>query len=143
MTFSSSPSAMMDTFMLVGIGGVSASIVGAPVTIMLLVLEMSGNFSATVAVLVGILFSTVVTRYCFGYSFSTWRFHLRGLRIAGAHDIGWINELTMTTLMQIIPTCRPARRENQSPGGVCLLSAFQAGYYPVRQRWWYCSARLP
>ncbi|HEU5046983.1 MAG TPA: chloride channel protein [Rickettsiales bacterium] len=97
---SAEPSALIDTFMLVGIGGVSASIVGAPVTIMLLVLEMSGNFSATVAVLVGILFATVVTRYCFGYSFSTWRFHLRGLRITGAQDIGWVNELTMATLMQ-------------------------------------------
>lgn len=90
----------METFMLVGMGSVCASVLGAPVTVMLLVLEMTGNFPATTAVLVGILFSSVVTRHYFGYSFSTWRFHLRGLRITGAYDIGWVNELTMLSLMQ-------------------------------------------
>ena len=90
----------METFMLVGMGAVSASIVGAPATMMLLVLEMTGNFPATMAVLVGVLFSSAITRYYFGYSFSTWRFHLRGLRIMSALDIGWVNELTMSSLMQ-------------------------------------------
>jgi CIC family chloride channel protein len=81
-------------------GAVSASIVGAPITMVLLVLEMTGNFPATTAVLIGVLFSSTITRYFFGYSFSTWRFHLRGLRITGAYDIGWVNELTMESLMQ-------------------------------------------
>jgi CIC family chloride channel protein len=86
--------------MLVGIGTVAASIVGAPVTMMMLVLEMTGNFAATIAVLSGVIISALVTRYSFGYSFSTWRFHLRGLRIQGAHDIGWVSDMTMRSIMQ-------------------------------------------
>jgi CIC family chloride channel protein len=50
--------------------------------------------------MVGVLVSSAVTRHSFGYSFSTWRFHLRGLRIAGAHDIGWIREITVESMMQ-------------------------------------------
>jgi len=90
----------LEIFMLVGMGGVAASIVGAPVTIVLLILEMTGSFPAATSVLMGVLVASAITRHYFGYSFSTWRFHLRGLRISGAHDIGWIQELTVASLMR-------------------------------------------
>lgn len=89
-----------ESFMLVGMGSVAASIVGAPVTMVLLILEMTGNFPATTAVLLGVLVASALTRYLFGYSFSTWRFHLKGLRISGAHDIGWIHDITVRKLME-------------------------------------------
>ena len=89
-----------EIFMLVGMGSVAASIIGAPVTMVLLVLEMTGSFTATTAVLMGVLIASAMTRHYFGYSFSTWRFHLRGLRISGAHDVGWIEEITVAALMR-------------------------------------------
>ncbi|OYV49735.1 MAG: hypothetical protein B7X10_01700, partial [Burkholderiales bacterium 21-58-4] len=101
----------MEGFMLVGIGSVAASIIGAPITMVLLVLELTGNFPTTTGVLAGVLVASAITRYYFGYSFSTWRFHLRGLRIQGAHDIGWISDLTVSKLMrtglQIVPESLP------------------------------------
>ena len=102
------PSGQLEVFMLVGMGAVGTSIVGAPVTMVLLVLEMTGNYPVTAAVLVGVLVSSVVTRTCFGYSFSTWRFHVRGLRISGAHDIGWVGEITVESMMQQDPPVMPA-----------------------------------
>lgn len=90
----------MQCLMLVGMGAVAASIVGAPITIVLLILEMTESFSVTTPVLAAVLVSSVMTRYFFGYSFSTWRFHLRGLRIAGGHDVGWVNEMTVGSMMQ-------------------------------------------
>jgi CIC family chloride channel protein len=93
-------SGQLTSFMLVGIGSVAASIIGAPITMVLLVLEMTGNFPVTTGVLLGVLVSSAITRYVFGYSFSTWRFHLRGLRISGAYDIGWIRELTVEKIMR-------------------------------------------
>ncbi len=36
----------------------------------------------------------------FGYSFATWRFHLRGEAIRSAHDIGWIRDLTVARMMR-------------------------------------------
>jgi chloride channel protein, CIC family len=87
------------SFTLVGMGSVAASIVGAPVTMIMLVLEMTGNFTVTTGVLAGVLVSSAITRYSFGYSFSTWRFHLRGLPIRGAEDVGWVRELTVRKLL--------------------------------------------
>lgn len=89
----------VENFMLVGIGAVAASVIGAPVTMVLLVLEMTGNFPATGGVMAGVLVSSTITRHAFGYSFSTWRFHLRGLRIRGAQDIGWVNDHKVSDIM--------------------------------------------
>ncbi len=89
----------LETFMLAGTGSVAAAIIGAPMTMTFLVLEMTGSFPAMTAVLAGVLVASTVTRYSFGYSFSTWRFHLKGLGIKGAVDIGWIHELSMEKLM--------------------------------------------
>ncbi len=88
------------TCMLVGMGAMAASIVGAPVTMVLLVLEVTGDFQVALAVLAGVVVSATITRHTFGYSFATWRFHQRGKPIRGAHDIGWIAELTARRLMR-------------------------------------------
>ncbi|HVT52718.1 MAG TPA: chloride channel protein [Dongiaceae bacterium] len=88
------------TFTLVGMGAVGAAIVGAPVTMILLVLELTGSYSITIGVIVAVLLASFGVRQWFGYSFSTWRFHQRGLKLQGAHDVGWIQDLTAETLMQ-------------------------------------------
>ncbi len=41
-----------------------------------------------------------MVRKTFGYSFATWRFHLRGEAIRSAHDIGWIRDLTVARMMR-------------------------------------------
>jgi len=88
------------TFTLVGMGAVGAAIVGAPVTMILLVLELTGSYPITIGVIVAVLLASFGVREWFGYSFSTWRFHQRGLKLSGAHDIGWLTEITAETLMQ-------------------------------------------
>lgn len=87
-------------YMLVGMGSVAAAVVGAPVTMILLVLELTGSFPAAVGVMVGVIIASVVTRLTFGYSFATWRFHVRGVPIRGGYDIGWIQDLTAGKLMR-------------------------------------------
>ncbi|MBV9014741.1 MAG: chloride channel protein, partial [Alphaproteobacteria bacterium] len=87
-------------YMLVGTSSVAAAIVGAPVTMILLVLELTGSLPAALSVMVGAIIASVVVRLTFGYSFATWRFHLRGVPIRGAHDVGWVRELTAGALMR-------------------------------------------
>jgi CIC family chloride channel protein len=53
--------------------------------------------------MVGVIISTTLVRLTFGYSFSTWRFHQRGLGIQGAHDVGWLANLTVAVLMRSDP----------------------------------------
>jgi len=90
-------------YLLVGMASVAAAIVGAPLTMVFLVLEGTGDFPLTVGVLIGVITSATIVRLTFGYSFSTWRFHARGLGIRGAHDVGWIGDLTVSRMMRSDP----------------------------------------
>ncbi|MBV9862666.1 MAG: chloride channel protein [Alphaproteobacteria bacterium] len=90
-------------YTLVGMGAVAAAIVGAPVTMIMLVLETTGDFPATIGVMVGVVTAGVAVRHWFGYSFATWRFHLRGLKIRSPADVGWINELSIGPMMRRDP----------------------------------------
>jgi CIC family chloride channel protein len=95
-------------YSLVGMGAVAAAVVGAPIAMILLVLELTGDYSATFGVMLGVVAATLVVRRWFGYSFATWRFHLRGLRIHGAEDVGWTSDLKagqlMATDIKTVPT---------------------------------------
>jgi CIC family chloride channel protein len=90
-------------YALVGMGAVAAAIVGAPMTMIMLVLETTGDFSATIGVMVGVVTAAIAVRHWFGYSFATWRFHLRGLTIHSPEDVGWINELLIGPMMRRDP----------------------------------------
>ena len=85
---------------LVGMAGLAVAIVGGPMTMSMLVLEATGNFSLTGAVLAASLVSSTLVRELFGYSFSTWRLHLRGETIASARDVGWVRTLTAGSMMR-------------------------------------------
>ncbi len=87
-------------FILAGMGAVAAGVVGAPITMILLVLEATADFSATLGVTVSVLISALVVRHWFGYSFATWRFHLRGVAVHSPHDIGWVHDLQVAKLMR-------------------------------------------
>jgi CIC family chloride channel protein len=51
-------------------------------------------------VLTGVLTAGTIVRLTFGYSFATWRFHLRGVPVRAAFDVGWIGDLTVRRLMR-------------------------------------------
>jgi len=90
-------------YTLVGMGAVAAAIVGAPMTMIMIVLETTGDFTATIGVMVGVVTAAFAVRHWFGYSFATWRFHLRGLTIRSPEDVGWINDLLVGPLMRRDP----------------------------------------
>jgi CIC family chloride channel protein len=75
-------------------------VLGSPVTMTVLALEMTGNFDVTAASFMACAISALIVRTIFGYSFATWRFHLRGETIRGPADVGWMRELTVAKLMR-------------------------------------------
>ncbi|MGV8855880.1 MAG: chloride channel protein [Devosia sp.] len=86
--------------MLIGMAGLAAAVVGGPLTMAFLALETSGSLPLTIAVLVAAVASSMLVRETFGYSFTTWRFHLRGETIRSAHDVGWMRNLTVGKMMR-------------------------------------------
>jgi CIC family chloride channel protein len=94
---------------MVGMAALAVGVVGAPFTMAMLVLGATGNFSLTGAVLAASLVSSTIVRELFGYSFSTWRLHLRGESIKSARDVGWVKNLTAQNMMR--PEASTARAD--------------------------------
>jgi CIC family chloride channel protein len=89
-----------NAYAIIGMSALSASVIGGPLTMSFIALESTGNLWLTTAVLVAVMISGQMTRELFGYSFATWRLHLRGETIRSAADVGWIRDLTVRRLMR-------------------------------------------
>jgi CIC family chloride channel protein len=96
------PSASFDSnaYAVIGMSALAASVIGGPLTMTFIALETTGDLWLTTAVLIAVIISSQVTREAFGYSFATWRFHLRGETIRSAADIGWMRDLTVGKMMR-------------------------------------------
>ncbi|MCW0393364.1 MULTISPECIES: chloride channel protein [Xanthomonas] len=85
---------------LAGMAAMAAAVIGAPMTMAMLVLEGTHDFVLASAVMVAVLVANTIVRQIFGYSFSTWRLHLRGETIKSARDVGWVKHLSAGRMMQ-------------------------------------------
>ena len=93
---------------LIGMAAMAASIIGAPMTMSLLVLETTHDFALTGVAVTAALCASTVVRETFGFSFSTWRMHTRGQTIRGPRDVGWVRTLTVGKMMQRAADTVPA-----------------------------------
>ncbi len=107
---------------LIGMAAMGVAIIGAPMTMSMLVLETTHDFALTSVALVAGLCASTVVRETFGFSFSTWRLHTRGENIRSARDVGWVRNLTAGRMMQrspdtIAPTATVAEFRRRFPLG--------------------------
>ncbi len=73
-------------YALVGMGAVSAAVLGAPISTTLIVFELTGEWRLSLAVLVAVSIATVFTQSRLGKSFFHWQLERRGLHVReGAH----------------------------------------------------------
>jgi CIC family chloride channel protein len=104
---------------MVAMSALAVAIVGGPLTMSFLALETTGSLPMTAAVLAAVVVSSLTVRRTFGYSFATWRFHLRGEVIRSAVDVGWMRSLTVGRMM---------RREVRTIRASMPLTAFRRDF---------------
>jgi len=83
----------------VGMAATAVAIVGGPMTMTFLALETTSDLPLAIEMLAVATIVSVMVRRMFGYSFATWRLHLRGESIRSAQDVGWMRDLTVGKLM--------------------------------------------
>lgn len=85
---------------LIGMAAMAVAVVGGPMTMSMLVLEVTHDFALTSVAITAALCASTLVRETFGFSFSTWRLHTRGESIRSARDVGWVRTLTVGKMMQ-------------------------------------------
>ncbi|QIO34815.1 chloride channel protein [Bradyrhizobium sp. 1(2017)] len=88
------------TAAIAALAALGTGVLGAPFSMVCLALEITGDFSVTVGAVVASSVCALIVRELFGYSFATWRFHLRGEAIRGPQDIGWVRQMSAASLMR-------------------------------------------
>ncbi|MGY8957971.1 MAG: chloride channel protein [Alphaproteobacteria bacterium] len=66
-------------YTIVGMGAVAGAVLGAPISTILMVFELTGDYSITVAVMIATAIASSVTKHFYGHSFFTWQLAKRGL----------------------------------------------------------------
>ena len=97
-----------DAYAIIGLSALSVSVIGGPLTMTFIALETTGDLYLTTAVLIAAIISMQVTREFFGYTFATWRFHLRGETIRSAAAVGWIRDLAVGQMLRADVRTTPA-----------------------------------
>lgn len=85
---------------LVGMTAFSTAIIGAPLAMAFLVSFASQDMSNVIPMVCVATVANLLVRRYFGYSFATWRFHLRGDPIRSGADMSFLSNLKVGEMMR-------------------------------------------
>ena len=86
-------------YTLVGMGAVAGSVLGAPISTILIVFEMTADYALTIAVMVAVVIASVITQQVHGRSFFSAQLLRRGIDLNRIREIGRLVDTTVRDLM--------------------------------------------
>jgi len=87
-------------YTLIGMGAVAGAVLGAPISTILMIFELTGNYAITVAVMVATVLASLITRYFFGHSFFSWQLDIRGISLEGAREQRLLQSIRVNEIMR-------------------------------------------
>jgi CIC family chloride channel protein len=90
-------------YTIVGMGAVAGSVLGAPISTILIVFELTGDYELTIGVMIATVIASLITRYAFGFSFFTWQLDGRGLNLRRGREQGLLHAVHICDVMRYDP----------------------------------------
>ncbi len=118
------------TYTIIGMGAVAGAILGAPISTILMIFELTGDYAVTIAVMIATVIASAVTQLGHGRSFFAWQLERLGVTIESGRNLDWerstlrIDQLIDTNYETIHPnTPINTARERlvTAPGGELLV----------------------
>lgn len=117
-------------YTIVGMGAVAGAVLGAPISTILIVFELTTSFTLTIAVMVGVVVASVITQSVVGRSFFTVQLERRGIRIDGGRETTLLKSRRVTEIMagdfETVPQGDPLPlvrdRLRHAPGGELFVT---------------------
>ena len=100
------------TYTIIGMGAVSAAVLGAPISTTLIVFELTDDYPLTIAVMVGVVISSIISQQILGKSFFGWQLERAGLDLRDGFE---------TALLRSIKVRRIVNRDAETVGMDCTL----------------------
>ena len=86
-------------YTLVGMGAVAGSVLGAPISTILIIFELTADYALTIAVMIGVVFASIVTHQFYFRSFFLWQLSTRGIDLEGGREAGLLESIRVRDLM--------------------------------------------
>lgn len=90
-------------YTLVGMGAVSGAVLGAPISTMLIMFELTGDYRLTIAVMVAVVIASVITRSLHSPSYFSDQLNRRGINLSGGHEVGALTGLKVANFLRENP----------------------------------------
>lgn len=87
-------------YTLVGMGAVAGAVLGAPISTILIVFEMTGDYALTIAVMIATVIASQVMLQVFGNGFFGFQLAARGVNLAGGREGRVLRQTKIKTVMK-------------------------------------------
>jgi len=87
-------------YSLVGMGAVAGPVLGAPITTILIIFEMTGDYAMTLAVMIAVVISSLIVSETFGRSMYVIKLEHRGINLRAPREISIFSSIPVADLMR-------------------------------------------
>jgi CIC family chloride channel protein len=92
-------------YTLIGMGAVAGAVLGAPISTILMIFEMTGDYELTIAVMIATVISSTIVQQVHGFSYFHWQLDRRGLSVKEGGEANILSEMKVESLMdRSLPT---------------------------------------
>lgn len=86
-------------YTLIGMGAVAGSVLGAPISTILMIFELTTDYALTIAVMIATVIASVITQQATGESFFTWQLKRMGVSVRGGNEIGLLRRIEVKSVL--------------------------------------------
>jgi len=86
-------------YTIVGMGAVAGSILGAPISTILMVFELTGDYALTIGVMIATVIASLLTQQVYGFSFFTRQLDRRGLNLRTGREQGLLHQIRVSEVL--------------------------------------------
>jgi len=123
------PASALGVYSIVGMGAVAGAVLGAPISTVLIVFELTGDYKVTIAVMVAVALASIILQQFGGRSFFLAQLRQRGVEFTGGRERDHLRAVPVRRAMvEDFATVDPAtplpelrRRIAQAPHGVLFV----------------------
>jgi CIC family chloride channel protein len=86
-------------YTMVGMGAVAGSVLGAPISTILIIFELTSGYALTIAVMIATVIASTVTQQLHGTSFFHWQLEQRGLSVGQGQEVNLLRQTRVRSIM--------------------------------------------
>lgn len=87
-------------YTLIGMGAMAGAVLGAPISTILMVFELTGDYELTIGVMIATVIASQISLNAIGFSFFSWQLNQRGISLKGGREAAILRSKSVRDVMK-------------------------------------------